>query len=281
MKSILLVLALGIAAAPAIRILTADRKPKTLAGFERYVKTAELRIGKEENDPAAFLYFDKLSAPDRNRIKGFLRQGTIFITKLTTLDSQSQPIEAPGGLIHHWLGIVFIPDATLQKVLGIVQDYNHHQDYYRPEVIRSRLESRRDDNFKVYLRFQEKKIITVTLDTEHNVEYKRLDRTHEFSRSYSARIQEVRDAGEPGEHLLPVGHDGGFLWRINSYWRFEEGDGGVYVQCESISLTRDIPTGLGWLIEPFVTSVPRESLQATLEATRRAVKAKLKLGARR
>jgi hypothetical protein len=272
MKSILLVLALGIAAAPAIRILTADLKPETLAGFDRYVKTAELRIGKEENDPAAFLYFDKLSAPDRNRIEGSLRQGTVFITKLTTLDSQGRPIEAPSGLIHHWLGMVFISRATLQEVLSIVQDYNHHQDYYKPEVIRSRLESRNDDHFKVYLRFQEKKLVTITLDTEHNVEYHRLDRTHEFSRSYSTRIQEVRDAGEPGEYLLPVGHDGGFLWRINSYWRFEESDGGVYVQCESISLTRDIPTGLGWLIEPFVTSVPRESLQETLEATRRAVK---------
>ncbi len=276
MKSILLVLMLGIAAAPAIRILTADLKPDTLAGFERYVKTAELRIAKEDNDPATFLYFDKLSASDRSRMMDSLKQGAVFITKLTALDSESRPLEAPGGLIHHWLGMVFISGATLQEVLSVVQDYNHHQDYYRPEVIRSRLESRRDHHFKVYLRFQEKKLVTVTLDTEHDVEYKRLDHTHEFSRSYSTRIQEVREAGEPGEHLMPVGHDGGFLWRINSYWRFQESDDGVYVQCESISLTRDIPTGLGWLIEPFVSSVPRESLEEMLEATRRAVEAKFK-----
>ena len=70
---------------------------------------------------------------------------------------------------------------------------------------------------------------------------------------------------------MPEGHDGGYLWRMNTYWRFEERDGGVYVQCESISLTRDIPRGLGWLIEPFVTSIPRESLQDTLGNTRLAV----------
>jgi hypothetical protein len=81
----------------------------------------------------------------------------------------------------------------------------------------------------------------------------------------------VDDAGEPAERLEPAGHDRGFLWRMNTYWRFEQRDGGTYVECQSISLTRDIPTGLGWLIGPYVTSVPRESLTFTLAATRSAV----------
>jgi hypothetical protein len=51
----------------------------------------------------------------------------------------------------------------------------------------------------------------------------------------------------------------------------EERDGGVYVQNEAVTLTRDIPTGLGWLIEPFVTGIPQETLKLTLEATRKAV----------
>jgi hypothetical protein len=43
------------------------------------------------------------------------------------------------------------------------------------------------------------------------------------------------------------------------------------VQSEVASLTRDIPTGLGWMIGPFVTEIPKETLTFTLEATRKAV----------
>src|SRR5271163_3848194 len=92
-----------------------------------------------------------------------------------------------------------------------------------------------------------------------------------MSRSHTTRIQEVENAGKSDERLDPEGHDRGFLWKMNTYWRFEEKDGGTYVECRSISLTRDIPAGLGWLIGPYVTSVPRESLTFTLATTRSAV----------
>jgi len=47
---------------------------------------------------------------------------------------------------------------------------------------------------------------------------------------------------------------------------------GVYLECRTISLSRNIPTGLGWIIRPMVSSLPRESLTATLESTVRALK---------
>jgi len=103
------------------------------------------------------------------------------------------------------------------------------------------------------------------------VHYTIVDSTHAWSRSRATRIQEVDNAGEANERLEPVGHDRGFLWRMNTYWRFEQKDGGVYVESQSISLTRDIPTGLGWLVGPYVNSVPRESLEFTLSTTRSAV----------
>ena len=87
----------------------------------------------------------------------------------------------------------------------------------------------------------------------------------------STRLAEVDDAGLPSEREKPIGHDGGYLWRLNMYWRFLERDGGTYVQCESVLLTRRIPSGLGWIVRPFVTSLPRESLEFTLETTRRAL----------
>ncbi|MDE3180101.1 MAG: hypothetical protein KGM47_10650 [Acidobacteriota bacterium] len=256
---------------PPVSIRTATLRPATLAAFQKYVQAAEARIAKEEHDPDDFLYFDRLPAARRRAIIQSLKQGQVFITKMTTQDSSGHEISVPDGLIHHWLGIAFVPGISLRRVLDTVEDYNHQQYDYAPQVVRSRLLARHGNDFKVYLRLREQKIITITLDTWHDVRYARLDATHVSSRSISTRIQEVENAGEKDEYLLPPGRDGGFLWRINSYWRFEERGGGVYVECESISLTRDIPTGFGWLVGPFVNSIPRETLESTLTDTRAAV----------
>jgi hypothetical protein len=121
----------------------------------------------------------------------------------------------------------------------------------------------------VYLRFFMKKIITVVLNTEHEARFTRVSPGFAYSSIVSTRIAEVEGPGSPGEREKPVGNDGGYLWRLNTYWTFVERDGGVYIQCESVSLTRGIPAGFGWLIGPFVTSIPRESLAFTLETTRR------------
>lgn len=257
-----------------VHVLTTDLQPQTLAGFARYVRIAEVRIGREERDPGDFLCFDSLPPSKRASIVESLRNGQVYVRQLTERDSSGRSITAAGGLIHHWLGVIFIPRVSLARVLAVAKDYNRQKDDYRPEVVRSRVLSHNDDNYKIYLRLQEAEIVTITLDTWHDVHYARLDATHVASRSYSTRIQEVRNAGEPDEYLMPVGHDGGFLWRINSYWRFEARDGGVYVQCESISLTRDIPTGFGWLVGPFVTRIPRQMLETTLNQLRVAALAR-------
>jgi hypothetical protein len=159
----------------------------------------------------------------------------------------------------------------LEKTLRLVQDYDHQAEVYAPQVVRAKLISHTGDDFHIFLRLRQKKVITVTLDTEHDAHYDRIDATRTASTSVSTRVQQVENAGEPGERDLPEGRDDGFLWRINSYWRFVERDGGVYVQSESISLTRSIPTGLGWLVGPFVESIPRELLRATLENTRKGL----------
>lgn len=120
-------------------------------------------------------------------------------------------------------------------------------------------------------RFVTKKVITVTVNSEHEARFSRVGPDRAESRIRSTRIAQVEDAGTPAEREMPVGRDGGYLWRLNTYWRFLERDGGTSVQCESISLTRGIPMGFGWLIGPFVTSIPRESLEFTLATTRKAL----------
>jgi hypothetical protein len=269
-----ILLAIQLPAAPPGEVTNVELKPATVQAFDRYVQLTESRINGEVSAPEKFLYVDRLPPESRSQALAALQRGEVLMERLRTTDRSGQTIEAPGGLIHHWLGVVFVPGATLQQTLALMEDYNHHQDVYRPEVVRSRLLSRQGDDFKVFYRLRKKKVITVTLDTNHDVHYFPVDSKRWYSRSYSTRIAEVVDADKPTEREKSAGHDAGFLWRINSYWKFEEKDGGVYIECESISLTRDIPTGLGWLIKPFVTGIPEDSLRMTMGSTRAALAGK-------
>jgi hypothetical protein len=196
-----------------------------------------------------------------------VRQGEIVVAPATGA------VETPviGGLVHDWVGAAFIPGATLEKTLAAGQDYNRHKDIYRPEVMDSRTLAHTGNDFRVYLRLPKKKVVAVVLDTEHEAHYERVDGTRWRSRSRSTKIAEVKNAGQRNERTLPPGTGAGYLWRLNSYWRFEERDGGTWVECEAISLTRDVPTGLGWLIAPIIRSLPRDSLESTLRETRAAL----------
>jgi hypothetical protein len=218
----------------------------------------------------AYLHVDALADDRRAAAYAQLREGTVVIERLETRED-GLAIRVPGGMIHDWTGTVFIPGATLAQTLALDEDYDHHQDIFRPDVVRSKILRHSGDDFLVLLRFYKKKLIASVIDTEHEIHYSIVDSTHAWSRSHTTRIQEVENAGQSDERLEPEGHDRGFLWKMNTYWRFEEKNGGTYVECRSISLTRDIPVGLGWLIGPYVTSVPRESLTFTLATTRSAV----------
>lgn len=245
---------------------TAELKPATVAAFDRYVRATEARIAGELNDERRFL---STGGSSQARLAD-LKAGRLVIERLDTREA-GQPIEVPDGLVHHWLGVVFVPGKTLADAVHLLQDYDRHAEIYRPAVERSRVLERGGDTYRVFLRFFMKKVIAVTLNSEHTAHFTRVDARRAHSRIVSTRIQEVENPGTASERELPVGDDGGFLWRINSYWRFLEQDGGVYVQCESVSLTRGIPFGLAWAVGPFVTSIPRESLAFTLETTRSAL----------
>jgi hypothetical protein len=254
-------------------VMGAELTPKTVETYDKYVQLTGARINGEVSQTAKFLYVDGLSPDRHSQVLAALKRGEIFMERLQTLDTSGHKIEAPEAIIHHWLGALFAPGANLHETIALMQDYNRHQDIYKPEVVRSRLLSHQGNDFTIYYRLRKKKVITITLNTNHDVHYFQVNSTRWYSRSYSTRIAEVANADTPNEREKPIGHDGGFLWRINSYWKFEEKDGGVYIECESISLTRDIPTGLGWLIKPFVTSIPKESLAMTMGSTQAALAA--------
>lgn len=273
-RAITSVVALATILAPAGWAI--DLEPKTVQAFDAYVRLSENRIDSQLADHDAFLWVERLPAAQQDEARRQLLAGQVVIARLDSNEpggepKTGKPIDVPGGMIHHWIGTVFIPGATLAQTLALEEDYDHQAEYFHPDVMRSKILQHKGNDFTIELQLYKKKIVTTVLDTEHEVHYELVDSTHAWSRSRTTRIQEVDNPGEKNEHLEPAGHDRGFLWRINTYWRFEEKDGGTYVECQSISLTRDIPVGLGWLIGPYVSSVPRESLTFTLATTRSAV----------
>ncbi len=245
-------------------------KTETQAAFDRYARLVESRNEAELKRNTSLLWIDGL--PEAQRLEAYagLKRGEVKVQKLETLENE-KPIECPGGMIHHWTGVVFIPEAKVEDVLGVLEDYDRHAVYYAPDVERSKIESREGDHFLIFLRFRRHKVITVVLDTEHQVQYFHDAPGKAHSRSSAVRIAEVENSGKSDEREKAAGEDSGFMWRMETWWRMEQRDGGVYVQSEVASLTRDIPTGLGWMIKPFITGIPRESLTFTLQATRKAV----------
>jgi hypothetical protein len=241
----------------------------TVEAFHHYVQLTDARNEVELKRGTGLLWVDGLPETERTQAYEDLKSGDVKMRKLETLQNGSA-IPCPRGMIHHWVGLAFIPGVKLPDVLGVLQDYNQHAVYYAPDVERSKIESRDGDHFRVFLRFRRHKVVTVVLETEHDVQYVRDADTRAHSRSSAVRIAQVENAGKSDEREKTPGYDDGFLWRMETWWRMVEADGGVYVQSEVASLTRDIPTGLAWLIGSFVTSIPKESLAFTLEATRKA-----------
>jgi hypothetical protein len=246
----------------AITAKRIDLGPKTIEAFNTYVSDAESEMDKTETGSSSFLWSDRI--PDRSRD---VRIGKI----VAQFWSGRRPIDVPNGLIHDWIAAAFISHSTIQNVFAVIQDYNNHKNIYKPEVIDSRLIGCMGNDFQIYLRLLKKKVITVVLDTDHDVHYRRVDQTRWVCRSYTTRIAEVENAGRFDERVLQPDSGYGFLWRLYSYWRFGEHDDGVVVECRAISLTRDVPFGLGWAIEPIIQKLPMESLIKTLEATRQAL----------
>ena len=237
-------------------------KPDTLEAFGSYVREAESAMQASLDGSARFLWTDE--KPDRARR---VREGNIP----ARLWSGQLPVHVPDGLIHDWIGAVAIPHTTLELTLARVQDYDNHKVIYKPEVMESRLLSRHGNDFTIFLRLLKKKIITVVMDTEHEVHYQCVSERQWFCRSYTTRCCEVDDAGTAKEKIYPPDVGYGFLWRLFSYWRFAADADGVIVECRALSLTRDVPLGLGFVVEPIIKNLPRESLVNTLRATRQAL----------
>jgi hypothetical protein len=203
------------------------------------------------------------SAADRRA----LMAGEVLVSDMETVDSNGQNFDVPSGMIHHWSGSVFIPGVTVEEVMARVSDPNQ-EDTKQQDVLASEVLERGPGYLRIYLKLQRKKFVTVTFNTEHLVHFQWRGEGRATSRSATTRIAEVIDAGKPTEAEKPEGNDSGFLWRLNSYWRYEQVDGGVIVELESVSLSRTVPMILKPIVSPLIRSAAKGSVNRTLDSMR-------------
>ena len=246
----------------------AELKAKTLEAWERYVTVTEARMQTELEGEAPFLWVDRLADDEREEAYARLRAGEVVIERLETRDGDDK-IDMPDGRVHRWIGTALIPGVTLDQTMALVQDYPRYAEIYGPDVRESRVLEQDGSRFRVYFQFYTKKVWTVVLNTEHDVEYQLLDDARAYVPSRSTRIVEIEHPDTPDEREKPEGTDRGTMWRFNNYCSFEARDGDIYMQCESISLSRGIPFLVRAFVGPFVNGLPRDKLTFNLGATRR------------
>jgi hypothetical protein len=246
--------------APRAGAASAEPMPETIRAWGQYVSQTEARIARELASPR-FLAVDLGQEPSPSRAA--LRQGTVLVTEAD--GSSGSRTDVPSGTIHHWRGAMFIPDVTLAEVLAASADPAGHR---QEDVLEARVLRRTPDGLRLFLKIQRKLIVSAVYNTEHDVTFRRHGPSRASSTSVAARIAEVENAGTPGERELSPGMDRGFLWRLNAYWRYEAAPDGVFVEIESLSLSRAVPWGLGTVVRPLANRVARESMVRTLEALR-------------
>jgi hypothetical protein len=237
---------------------TAAQTPAANAAFASYTHKVEARLAQQHRSRIGFF-----PSPSQT-----LRAGEPVLEQLTS----SGAISLPGALLHDWRGTAFVPGATAVEFEQLLKDLDSYPQHFAPQVLQAKVLERQGDSMQAFMRVSQRHVITVVMDSTYDVTFGRLDAQHGYSRSKSTAISEIEGAGTRSEHALSAAQEHGFLWRQNTYWTYEERDGGLAVQIESISLTRAIPTGLGWAVRPFVESVPRDSLDFTLRAVCKALR---------
>jgi len=229
---------------PVAAQLIVKLSPDSDRAFDAYIKTAETQF-----DWRPHVSLDKNSS-----------------VKIVPA-AQNPTIDLPGAIIHDWAGAILVPGATVEKALTVLQSYDDYKRIYAPQVTDSKLYSHQGNHWRSYLKLYKRALLPAIFDTEYDVEYRELDHARWAVLSRSIKVAEI-DGGK----VLPVGTGHGYLWRLNAYWLLEQRPEGVYLECRAISMSRDIPLGLAWAIKPMITSLPRDSLQQTLDATARALR---------
>jgi hypothetical protein len=186
----------------------ADLKQKTTDAFNKYVAVTEERMAGELKPGGPFLYPDRPgpnpSAEMRDAYNR-LRQGEILVERQET-KLGGKDLYVPDGMVHHWVGLAFIPGATLADTLAVVQDYDHRAELYKPEVVAAHVISHQGDDYRIFMRLYQRRFTTVVFNTEFAIHWGGVDEKKLYSNSVSTRVAEVQDAAKPDGPEVPVGH---------------------------------------------------------------------------
>jgi hypothetical protein len=247
--------------------------PATSEAWEDYVKSANMRMEQRLGRPEDFLWVDE--APDR---LARVRAGEIVVSPV----GPQSPKKVPSGLIHDWVGAVFIPNASLYDALQVVRDYGRYKDLYQPSVIDSKViaTGQEKDRFSMLL-LNKSLLLKTAFDADYESSYVHVDDRRVYSISRTTRLQEIEEYGSPAQHVLQEGEGKGIMWRLLGITRYMERDGGVYIEFEAIGLSRDIPASMRWLVEPTVRRVSRNSVSTSLHQTEDAVRLHAELASRK
>jgi len=251
-----------IALARGLNQIKADAPVTAAVAFDTYVATLEARLLRQHGGTTNFF------VPTGVDSEAKLRQGELVVEQLSPVDG----LPLPGATLYHWRGTAFAHGAQPADFERLMRNFAGYPKCFAPEVSQARVTGGQNDRLQVVMRAKQRHGITVVMDTSYDVTFGRFDPLHGFSISRSTQISEIDGAGTAHEHALSSSQAHGFLWRQNTYWSYEERDGGLYMQIESVSLTRAVPTGLGWAVGPFVQRVPKESLEFTLRAITSAIR---------
>jgi hypothetical protein len=247
--------------------VVAEPPAAAVSAFDSYIATVESRLAQQHRSQTAFLA-PVTPASKSTESETRLRRGELIVEQLTP----STGADMPGAMLHHWRGTAFVAGATAADFERLMKDFNAYPQHFSPQVLQAKILTQQDDRLQALMRVRQQHVITVVMDTAYDITFGRLDAQHGYSISRSTKISEIDSPGASSERALNSSQEHGFLWRLNTYWSCEERDGGLYMQIESVSLTRSIPTGLAWAIRPFVESVPRESLEFTLRSACNALR---------
>jgi len=238
-------------------------EPDTLKAWEDYIRNADSRMQARLDGHQHFLWTDE--AADRG-VR--LRHGEILVSPVTGRGTQS----VAGGLIHDWLGAAFIPNATIEGLLTVVHDYGRYKEFYRPVVADSKVLACTETDQKFSMVWQHRVLlINAAMEGQYQARDFAIDAQRGYNIANTTQVREIEDYGRNGEYLLPPGQGSGFIWGMHSIARYEERDGGVYLELEAIALTRTIPSSLRWLVSPVVNHLSINSLATSLRQTREAV----------
>jgi hypothetical protein len=246
-----------------VPLLFADEPtPSNVTAFNAYSLGVETRLAAQHRSTQDFL---TLPAGMRPR----LLRGELLVEDLTP---SAPPNGLEGALLHHWRGTLFVPGATASDFDHLLRNFTGYPQYFSPEVLQARVLRQTPNHMLAIMRVRQHHVLTVVLDATYDIAFGQLDPAHGYSTSRSTRVDEIEGAGTRAEHALSPDDNHGFLWCQDTFWTYEERDGGLYLQIESLSLTRGIPSGLGWAVRPFVNSIPRESLEFTLRSAANAIR---------